>query len=383
VARSLVDGFEGYLTPSRSMVEKAVADGLIVLDTNVLLDLYTHEPQVRSTALEILQKFRKRLWLPHQVVREFWRNRLGRIAQATKRSDKVAEARQGVISLLSQMRPFGSPGDALDEVRSNLNQKFDEIEMILREARGEQLDANAMIADTSVDEVLSALTELFAGRVGEPFSREEESSLIAHAEERYAARVPPGYEDEHKLIDHAAGDFLLWEQTLRYLEASPKPSFVFVTQDSKADWRVQHPLSSKPLGAHPALVQEALVRANTRLFLLRPEEFYRIAGAILAIEAGRTESLADASAYQMDPRQVTWLQAAEVVMSEGPLGSWWSVEEMVDAISSAGLRDTSSAKTPNQTLRRDLNSYGQRRFVKDGPLYRLKREDELDQPPLI
>jgi predicted nucleic acid-binding protein len=380
---TLEDGFEGYLTPSQKELSDAVVSGLIVLDTNVLLDLYTHDSQVRGTALEILNAARERVWVPHQVAREFWRNRLLRIAQATRRADKVAEGRQGILAAVNLLRPYGRD-DRFDEVKSLLNQKFDEIEAIINAARGEQFDAHEVIANSSADPVLRALSELLEGHVGEAFSADDESLLIKTAQDRAAARIPPGYEDEEKSPEKAAGDFLLWEQTLRHVEALGNcKAFVLVTQDSKSDWRVPHPLSRNALGPHPALVQEALIRTGARLHLLRPEEFYQVAGPLFSIDSRRTESLAAASAVQNDSRQVTWLQAAEIVMTEAGPDDWWSAEELLEAIIGLGLRDITAAKTPIQTLRRDLNSYGHRRFVKEGGLYRLKREDELDLLPLI
>lgn len=65
--------------------------------------------------------------------------------------------------------------------------------------------------------------------------------------------------------------------------------------------------------------------------------------------------------------QLSWVDAAAKVLrsASGAL----TVAELVDAIEEAGLRDTSDARTPKQTLARDLRraaARGDKRFVREG-----------------
>ncbi|MFD4759474.1 PIN-like domain-containing protein [Streptomyces sp. NPDC058439] len=48
---------------------------MVVLDTNVLLNLYRSNARTRQDTLAVLTRLRDRLWVPHQVLTEFWRNR--------------------------------------------------------------------------------------------------------------------------------------------------------------------------------------------------------------------------------------------------------------------------------------------------------------------
>ncbi|WP_425588779.1 PIN-like domain-containing protein [Streptomyces thinghirensis] len=45
-----------------------------MLDTNVLLNLYRSNESTRRDTLAALARLRERLWIPHQVLTEFWRN---------------------------------------------------------------------------------------------------------------------------------------------------------------------------------------------------------------------------------------------------------------------------------------------------------------------
>ncbi|PRS43897.1 hypothetical protein C6Y01_08315 [Bacillus sp. NMCC46] len=42
-------------------------DSIIVLDTNVLLNLYRYTQETSEQILNLLQKYKENLWMPHQV----------------------------------------------------------------------------------------------------------------------------------------------------------------------------------------------------------------------------------------------------------------------------------------------------------------------------
>lgn len=54
-----------------AMSEKVWKDGIIVFDTNVLLNLYRYSEEARDELLELMKSFQKRLWMPYQVGLEF------------------------------------------------------------------------------------------------------------------------------------------------------------------------------------------------------------------------------------------------------------------------------------------------------------------------
>ncbi|MFJ1869817.1 PIN-like domain-containing protein [Streptomyces sp. KS_5] len=71
-ARSLFDGFEAQRTPVEGDYRAVLRNGLVVIDTNVLLDLYRMSAPVREDMLTVLKTIASRLWIPHQVQLEFW-----------------------------------------------------------------------------------------------------------------------------------------------------------------------------------------------------------------------------------------------------------------------------------------------------------------------
>ena len=61
---------EHYRLPKKEL-NTLWKDGLVVLDTNVLLNLYRYPDKGRAELLQVLRDFQQQLWLPHRVGLEF------------------------------------------------------------------------------------------------------------------------------------------------------------------------------------------------------------------------------------------------------------------------------------------------------------------------
>lgn len=68
-------GFETYRTVTQESYRSLLTSGLIVLDTNALLNLYRYHAQTRMDWIEVLNQIKERLWVPHQAMLEFWQGR--------------------------------------------------------------------------------------------------------------------------------------------------------------------------------------------------------------------------------------------------------------------------------------------------------------------
>ena len=74
-AHGLFDGFEQYRSAREEDYAAAMTQGMVALDTNVLLNLYRYNEQTRQDLLNILRQLGECLWVPHRAMEEFWRNR--------------------------------------------------------------------------------------------------------------------------------------------------------------------------------------------------------------------------------------------------------------------------------------------------------------------
>ncbi|MGW5662836.1 PIN domain-containing protein [Streptomyces sp. NPDC003758] len=301
--RGLFDDFGAYRTATTVDFTAVLTDGLVAPDANVLLNLYRYTEQARTDLLGALGALGDRLWVPHQVVDEFWRNRESVISDARSTSKSAAQEMSGhagtaVQTLRTWANRVALSDEDLADLRDQLTDVFDEVQKKISEV-GEG-EWQSITHDTSADPVIAGLERALAGRVGTPFSPEERTELAEVGKERVRKRIPPGYMDAKKDGDGAVGDFFVWEQLLR--AASERGSDVlFVTADAKEDWwRKEHGYNRGP---RPELTAELRRRGGGRLFLLSPKQFLEVAATILqlSLQAGSVEDIGRVERIEAEP----------------------------------------------------------------------------------
>jgi hypothetical protein len=282
----MFDGFSGYVTPTAEDWKGVLANGMVVVDTNVLLNLYRYNQGARETLLATLGKFDARLWVPHQVMEEFWRNRDSALEDPEKQlGQSVTALRAGLEKSFSDLRHWvnrvslGREGAA--ELESILS---DAMEAVI-EKMGSVVTASGveMERDTGQDKIVLALSELLDGKVGENLTADERAAAIIEGRRRIERQIPPGYEDRKKQArgdDTEVGDYLVWLQLMA--EAKRRGQDVlFVTGDAKEDWwRMRNKIG---LGPRNELSEELLETAGARLFMLKPERLLAYARDFLHV----------------------------------------------------------------------------------------------------
>lgn len=279
--RGLFDDFGAFRTPTTDDFTSVLTHGLVAPDANVLLNLYRYTEQARGDLLRALGAVEDRLWVPHQVLVEFWRNREGTLSEARSSGAQAAEdmaghAAQAERTLRTWANRVALPEEETDRLRSQLNEVFDDVqETIVKVGEGEW---QSITHDTSTDPVIAELQPALGGRVGAPLDPRDHDKAITEGMRRVEKRLPPGYMDKSKEGVGAAADYLVWEQILR--EASLRHCDVlFVTADVKEDWWRKEQGFNR--GPRPELTEELKARGGGRLFMLTPKQFLEVAAPIL------------------------------------------------------------------------------------------------------
>ncbi|WP_433890575.1 PIN-like domain-containing protein [Streptomyces sp. CA-111067] len=327
-SRGIFDGFVEYRTPSAEDYRRLFDEGLVVVDTNVLLTLYRSNHRTRDDLLTVLERLGERLWVPHQVLVEFWRNRenpsvLGHHrARAREVHAALSKAGRSANDALDRWLKQVHVGDEAEisatiaEHRGRLDGVLQSIQsLIAGQADG---DALAGASDTNADPVLARLERIFAGRVGPPLTQEQHEAAVREAKRRGEAEEPPGYEDfKNKPEDLATGDYLVWEQIL--VEGALRSCEVLlVTGDSKEDWwRLRD--GDVPARPRAELVREMLERTGHRLFMVQPSGLLERAQSVLDL---KVES---ASVRDLEQLQTTTSDAGTEWTSE-------ALEALVDLL---------------------------------------------------
>lgn len=251
---------------------------MIVLDTNVLLNLYRLPTTARDELIGVLDLLKDRLWIPHQVALEFQRRRLTVIGSERKMiegaltatSELMGDIKQKVDALQIDKRGLGI--DPLP-LLTQLERANDQLVEAIRTTHEAQLDISA------ADPIRDRLDTLLENRVGEgPSSQEDLDSLVATGEDRFKEKVPPGFADADKdknpneatfIFDQIKyqrkfGDLILWKQLIQHVHSANIKTVILVTSDRKDDWWWRE--QGKTIGPHPELVREILREGGVDLF---------------------------------------------------------------------------------------------------------------------
>jgi PIN like domain len=324
----LYDGFEAYQTPTDSDYLALLTSGLVVPDTNVLLNLYRYNEQTRNDLLSVLRELGDRLWVPHQVVTEFWRKRETVLQDPRDTADCIqqlsANRERATNTFRAWANRVGLPQDRAVELSGVLTNAFD----IVTQAVSELVDEHAaeFARDTNRDPVLIELEPILRGHVGKPLGETEYEAALKEAESRTATKRPPGYKDSGKSEGNPAGDYLVWNQVL--LEARNGPRDVLIiTGDVKEDWwRREH---GETRGPRPELVQEIKDFAGVKLFMLRPESLLLQARRALQINV-RDESVQDAERVDRSLSEAFMAQTGKVTVDAEIVRLAW--HDILDAV---------------------------------------------------
>ncbi|EKN48123.1 MULTISPECIES: PIN-like domain-containing protein [Pseudomonas syringae group] len=260
-----------------NMWERAV----FIFDANVLLDLYRLPQSAKNELLSVLQnpEIKNRIWISFQGLLEFLNNRHDIIGDQKNKFEMVRSKLQeaingynGVFNTLTtelaklKLRQRHSLIDpeqfiSAENIKSGINFVNEFLEN-LNELEEKQSDVHHK------DDTKEHVLDLFDGKVGHGFSREEIRKIYDEGEERYKNDIPPGYKDKKKTdfytvldIEYKCkfGDLLFWYEVIRKAQAEKLECIILVTGDLKEDWWLEK--RGKKLGPRKELLNEIYTKA--------------------------------------------------------------------------------------------------------------------------
>ncbi|WP_327208342.1 PIN domain-containing protein [[Kitasatospora] papulosa] len=300
---SLNDGFEHYLSASLSDYERVVKSGLVVLDTNAILNLYRYTDEARKELFGVLRSLQDRLWIPNQVATEFWRNRESAVSDLDYFGDElISELEETRHQMERSLRTWANrvalQGGLLNDILNTLDSAFKPVLEKVQEIAGERSDGKSR--NTFEDPVLLELQEVLVRKVGAAMGQSEYENAVTEGLRRVEAKIPPGYKDKKKDDGHAAGDYLVWAQTIK--EAKFRHCEVLlITGDVKEDWWRKE--SGEIRGPRLELAKEFYAAVGFRVYMLRPPRFLEMAREILQISV-TDETIDDASRVELSSHKL-------------------------------------------------------------------------------
>lgn len=182
------DLFPGYYRPSEDEFKQLWNECIFSFDANVLLNTYRYTPKTARKVIEIVNLLKERIWLPNQVALEYLKNRVEVISTQRDAYDDISSKLDALIAGLSgEMGKYRwHPYVDTNELLQVLSTAVERLKANLRVSKNEHPDL------MEEDSHWSEITELFSGKVGQPYPKDKLQQLYKEAEQRYTEKTPPG-----------------------------------------------------------------------------------------------------------------------------------------------------------------------------------------------
>jgi len=251
--------FHHFFRPTKDQMNDLLSSALICYDANVLLNVYRYSDKTQQGLIKVFETFAERTRLPHQFAMEYARNRAKTIVDQAK----FCQATEDGLKKL--MKEFVTPKDKHPFLSNESTAALNRISEELAEKR------KALEALISNDQYADLLEKLFDAKIGIAPTEATLEQFHKDAAERFAKETPPGYMDaKDKKIPDAYGDYVGWRQ-LMDIAKQERCNFIFVTDDSKADWLLE--ISGRKIGPRPELLEEFYRETGQRVWLFSSESF--------------------------------------------------------------------------------------------------------------
>lgn len=226
--------FKWYFPQSPAQIKDIWENGILTVDTNVLLDLYRYHQNTRQALLDSLNLFSGRAWISHQVAEEFFRNRNGVILSSTTAFNDAERNLSEITRVIEEpLKKLKSNRTIPDTIAKTLGESF---EKVISNATKEIETVKSKYPDyVKEDPILENICTLFNSNLGNPFEQDALIEILKEAKRRKENKIPPGFKDSGKEGDKPYGDYILWRQVLNHIKEVQKP-LIFVTSEEKEDW---------------------------------------------------------------------------------------------------------------------------------------------------
>lgn len=290
--------FPGYYQPTEQEFTTLWEECIFSFDTNVLLHIYRYTPKTRNIFFDILDQLKERIWIPHHVAFEYQKERFSVISHQLRAYDEIQKTLDKSLQNLK-----GELGAYKIHSLIDTNQIIEIFERAIKKIKRNLSKAKQNHPDfITSDELRDKITEILDGKVGEPYSKDKLKTIYKEVEQRFKESIPPGYKDNKKPEPDKYGDVVLWFQLIDYAK-SEKKSLIFITDDMKEDWWLEH--EGKIISPRPELIQEMSFEAGVQFYMYPTDRFMDYAESFLklpdqqeAIEEAREIRIQDA-AFQL------------------------------------------------------------------------------------
>lgn len=267
---------EGNIMEFKQLLEEENA--IIVIDTNVLLNIYRYSPEFSEFALNCLRTVKNHIVLPATVRLEYGKHCRSEFAKMRERfknagkgtNEQIQKAKIKILATCDNLERLQFPD--VEELCSGLSRKIEELQEVLNSFFDERSSLDLISHFWEDKDYLMNLVEEWdkSDRIMLSPSQEDIYRWCEEGEKRYKKDIPPGFKDKkNKDGVRKYSDLILWKEILRFAIKEKKP-VLFVTDDVKSDW---WEVIDGNKHLHEKLINE-FAKTGQELFPFNSNDFY-------------------------------------------------------------------------------------------------------------
>ncbi|EOH98805.1 hypothetical protein UAY_02073 [Enterococcus moraviensis ATCC BAA-383] len=279
---------EFYFKPSIDF-ENLDSKTLVVLDTNVLLNIFRYSIESRKLLISSIEKIANNLWVPYLVALEYNLHRQSIVHTMRNQKEKFENeqnqvSNQFLESLNTALDDVGQNIKSTDEndVRQNIKEEIAKIfdpflKNTIAPILNKEFDLIGEVEDQS-----DILADILENKIGKSPSQDWIDEIQKEGKIRYELLCPPGYKDDKDKdgkirkygnfsYETKYADLLIWNSILEHAKEGKYETLIFVSDDVKEDWIFK--VNGKTIGARVELKKEAIEVADVDLIIHNTNSF--------------------------------------------------------------------------------------------------------------
>ncbi len=278
--------FEGFKVITEDEKNRIWENGIFIVDTNVLLNIYKYKNVDNyKNLLNILRllKEKEQLYIPYHVALEYYFNKdTNKIlveneyrAVFDKFKAEITNSKNNTTEYIREKDSF-----RIGLIDSNMLYKLEEyIDACIKGFEGyvselKEDESDILKREQEIEMLLDTI-------IGKPFDTQEMERIHEEGKKRYENLVPPGYEDRNKnrkriLVNYEYeqryGDLIIWKH-IKNKSIDAKKPILFITDDQKKDW--WQDIKGEKKGILPELRQELFETSGQNLIAYTLKNFIK------------------------------------------------------------------------------------------------------------
>lgn len=219
------------------------SEHLIVLDTNVLLELYRQPANISLDVINALKEIQNRIYIPRQVYDEYLKHfhkicgdEKKRYKNVTKDlTDFLKNLQKDIATKIGEYRKHNYTD--ISKLQNDLNEEIRNAQNIIagfEENHNAEIQLNIdFLENDKVKEFVDLLQS--QGNIGEKMPFSKKLLLLQEGQIRYDNLIPPGFLDYAKDGEAKYGDLFIWKDIIA-IAKEKNSNIIFVCNDTKEDW---------------------------------------------------------------------------------------------------------------------------------------------------